>query len=58
MNKFMSGRFWFTIVAAFVFAWASFTRFLNNEQVITILMLIIGFYFNRTDRTDRTKKGE
>lgn len=56
MNKLFSGRFIFTIVTAFVFAWAAFVGLLTNEQLVSIIMLVIGFYFNRTDRKE--KQGE
>ena len=53
MHKLFSGRFIFTVVTAIVFFWASFVRILTNEQIVSIIMLIIGFYFNRTDRKEQ-----
>lgn len=47
MNKLLSGRFIFTVITAVVFFWASFTHILTNEQIVSIIMLIIGFYFNK-----------
>lgn len=48
--KLLSGRFIFTVITAFVFAYSVWKESLNNEQIVAIIMLIIGFYFNRTDR--------
>jgi len=50
LDKLLSGRFWFTIVAAWVFLYCSVKGTLTSEQVVTVIMLIVGFYFNRTDR--------
>ena len=50
MNKLLSGRFIFTVITALVFLWASLNKALTNEQMVTIIMLVIGFYFGRTDR--------
>ena len=52
MNKLLSGRYMFTVITALVFGWASFAKILSNEQIISIIMLVIGFYFNRTDRKE------
>jgi len=55
MNKLLSGRFLFTVVTALVFWWASVTKVLSNEQIVSIIMLVIGFYFNRIDRNKEEK---
>jgi len=46
-DKLFSGRFIFTIITAIVFMWASITGVLSNDQIVSIIMLIIGFYFNK-----------
>ena len=55
MQKLFSGRFLFTIATAVVFLYASFNRIMNNEQIVAVILLVIGFYFNRTDRTNGGK---
>ena len=45
-NKLLSGRFIFTVFAAFVFVNAAIDKTLSPSQTEAILMLIIGFYFN------------
>ena len=50
MNKLISGRFIFTVVTAGVFARASIMNQLSPEQIVTIIMIVVAFYFNRTDR--------
>ena len=47
MNKLTSGRFIFTVVTAMVFAWASIYDLLSSEQVVSVIMLIVAFYFNK-----------
>ena len=56
VDKLFSGRFWFTIVAAWVFASSAWNKILTAEQIVTIIMLIFGFYFNRTDRKGEDKQ--
>ena len=53
MSKLLSGRFLFTVVTALVFLWAATTKVLSNEQIVSIIMLVISFYFNRTDRKEK-----
>jgi hypothetical protein len=50
--KLFSGRFLFTIATAVVFMWATFNKMLTNEQIVSVITLVIGFYFNRMDRKE------
>jgi len=45
MNKLTSGRFIFTIVTACVFGWASYSKVLTNEQIVSVITLVVAFYF-------------
>ena len=49
-EKFLSGRFLFTIVAAFVFGWISITGVLSSDDIKEIIMVVLVFYFTRNDR--------
>ena len=46
-DKILSGRFLFTVITAIVFMWASMTGVLTNEQIVSIIMLVISFYFTK-----------
>lgn len=52
-----SGRFWFTLITAAVFGYCSFAKVLNGEQIVSIIMLVVTFYFGRTDRQPPTNGG-
>lgn len=56
LSKLTSGRFLFTIITAVVFAYGSFKQYIPTEKQIEIIMLIIVFYFSRTDRNGNTPK--
>lgn len=45
MNKLFSGRFLFTICTALVFVVCAAKGVLNNEQIVSIIMLVVTFYF-------------
>lgn len=47
MNKLTSGRFVFTLITAIVFLYSVVFGILNNEQVVSIIMLVVAFYFNK-----------
>lgn len=47
MNKLTSGRFLFTIATGVVFIYSTIAGVLNNEQVVSIIMLVVAFYFNK-----------
>lgn len=49
-DKWLSGRWIFTVVTAIVYAWASITKALPTDKISEIIMLVIIFYFSRTDR--------
>lgn len=42
-----SGKFLFTIITAAVFAYATYTKMLTNEQIHGIIMLVVIAYFNK-----------
>uniref|UniRef100_A0A6M3LJY9 Uncharacterized protein n=1 Tax=viral metagenome TaxID=1070528 RepID=A0A6M3LJY9_9ZZZZ len=50
MNKLSSGRFLMTLIAGIVFLWGSVTNILPADKQFEIIMLVLVFYFNRTDR--------
>lgn len=47
MSKLTSGRFLFTLVTAVVFLYSTIAGALNNEQIVSIIMLVVAFYFNK-----------
>lgn len=47
MNKLLSGRYLFTVITALVFGWATVKGVVNNEQIVSIIMLVITFYFSK-----------
>lgn len=49
-KKLTSGRFWLTIIAGLVFAYATVTKILAAEAVAAILMGVFTSYFERKDR--------
>lgn len=51
--KLLSGRFIFTVITALVFGYCAFTKALTNEQVVSIIMLVVSFYFSK--KTDMQK---
>jgi hypothetical protein len=53
ISKIMSGRWLFTIATAVVFVYASLSGKLTNEQIVSITMLVLTFYFAR----DRKNEG-
>jgi hypothetical protein len=55
MNKLLSGRFIFTMIAAFVFLILSVNRVLPVDKVHEILLIVIYGYFQRTDRQTPNK---
>jgi len=55
LSKLLSGRFIFTVSAAFVFVILSLSKVLPVDKVTEILLIVIYAYFNRTDRN---QKGE
>lgn len=51
-KKLYSGRFWFTIIAALVFAYCSVVGILEAGAVREIIIMILAFYFGRVDRKE------
>lgn len=50
LNKLLSGRLIFTICTAIVFMVGSLNKLFPADKIAEIIMLVIIFYFNRTDR--------
>ena len=50
-RKFFSGRFVFTVVTAFVFAYVAVKGVLSGPEINAVIMLVISFYFHK-DRID------
>lgn len=50
ISKLLSGRFIFTVCAAFVFVVLSLKGTLTIDKVTEILLIVIYAYFNRQDR--------
>ena len=57
LDKCLSGRFVFTIVAAGVFAYLSLTKVLPTDKVMEIVLIVIYAYFNRNDRNTTEQGG-
>lgn len=55
-RKLFSGKFLFTVITAMVFAYATFAKLINGEQVYGVIMLVVAFYFNRnTNNGEKTQ---
>ena len=52
IDKILSGRFIFTIIAALAFYTLSVNDLLDKKDVVYIITLIVVFYFNRNDRSN------
>jgi hypothetical protein len=50
IKKLLSGRFWLTIIAGFVFAYATVAKILAPEAVAAILATVFTAYFDKKDR--------
>lgn len=48
-KKLFSGRFVFSCVTAFVFAYTANTRILDSDQVYGVIMLVVAFYFGKRE---------
>jgi len=55
MSKLLSGRYLFTIAACFVFLLGSLKSTIPADKQFEIIMLVLVFYFNRTDRNGTPK---
>lgn len=56
--KFTSGKFLFTVATAGVFVYAVVAKMLTPDQIMAIIMLVVGFYFNKTETGQETKTTE
>lgn len=50
-HKIFSGRFFFTVMTALVFAYSTYTKMLTNEQIYGIVTLVLAFYFSKKEET-------
>ena len=58
LYKLLSGRFIFTLVAAFVFAYMSVNSIINADSVKEILLIVIVFYFTKQRTNEKEKDQE
>lgn len=49
-DKLLSGRFWLSIIAGLVFAYATYAKILDGATVSAIVVAVFTSYFQRTDR--------
>jgi len=56
LAKLTSGRFIFTLITGFVFAYLAITGELSTERVQEVILIVIYAYFSRTDRNSKPKK--
>ena len=47
LSKFSSGKFWLTIIAGTVFAWASYSGKLFFGEISMIVTMVFVAYFNK-----------
>ena len=52
LKKLLSGRFWLTIIAGLVFAYATVAEILAPEAVAAILATVFTAYFDKKDRNN------
>ena len=57
IDKILSGRFIFTIICAGVFAILSVTGKISADKAVEVIMLVLMFYFTRTDRKPKDNGG-
>ena len=50
-EKLLSGRWIFTLIAAFVFAVLSIKGTLPSDKVMEVILVVVMAYFSRGDRT-------
>jgi len=53
MAKIFSGRFLFTVAAAFVFVYGAMTKLISAELVGSVISTVVALYFSRTDRNQQ-----
>ena len=51
MSKLFSGRFIFTLAAAYVFVFGAMTKLLSAEMVASVVSTVVALYFSRNDRS-------
>jgi len=50
LDKLLSGKYFFTVVTAFVFLYGAQSKLLTGEQVYGIIMLVVAFYFSKPSK--------
>jgi hypothetical protein len=50
MNKLFSGRYLFTVICAFVFAYLCITGSMDKNDAMQLIMMVAIFYFNRNEK--------
>jgi nicotinamide riboside transporter PnuC len=58
INKILSGRFLFTMIAALVFAILSIQGRLPTDKVMEVVLIVIYAYFQRGDRTPNNQQNK
>lgn len=53
LNKLLSGRFIFTVVAAFVFAVLAIAKIMPVDKVYEVILIVVYAYFSRQDRNQQ-----
>ncbi len=48
-TKIFSGKYLFTVLTGLIFAYAVYAKILNGEQVYGVIMLVVSFYFSKTN---------
>lgn len=47
LSKLLSGKFLFTIIAAFVFAYCAITKILPVDKISEVILLVVYAYFSK-----------
>ena len=53
LSKLLSGRFLFTVVAAFVFAVLAIGKIMPVDKVYEVILIVVYAYFSRQDRNQQ-----
>ena len=56
-EKLLSGRYFLTVVAGLVFAYAVYSKLLNAEATATIITMVFMAYFSKDRSKDVPNKG-
>jgi len=50
-SKFTSGKFLFTIIAGFVFAYCAITKILPVDKISEVILLVVYAYFSKPEQS-------